>query len=62
MLCAQPEVELALDLASQTLSFPGGSVTFPIDPFNQTCLLNGVDEPGHILGFEAEIAAFEARS
>jgi 3-isopropylmalate/(R)-2-methylmalate dehydratase small subunit len=56
-----PGVELTLDLASQTLSFPGGSVTFPIDPFNKTCLLNGVDELGYILGFEKEIAAFEAR-
>ncbi|MCX7755519.1 MAG: 3-isopropylmalate dehydratase small subunit [Anaerolineales bacterium] len=55
-----PRAELTIDLASQTLSFPGGSVTFPIDPFNKTCLLNGVDELGYILGFEKEIAAFEA--
>ena len=56
-----PGVELAIDLATQTLSFPGGSATFPIDPFNKTCLLNGVDELGYILSFEKEIAAFEAR-
>ncbi len=56
-----PDVELTLDLASQTLTFPGGSVSFPIDPFNKTCLLNGVDELGYILSFEKEIAAFEAR-
>ena len=62
LLRAQPEVELALDLASQTLTFPGGSVRFPIDPFSKTCLLNGVDELGYILSFEDEIAAFEARS
>ena len=43
------------------LSFPGGAVSFPIDPFNKTCLLNGVDELGYILGFEPEIAAFEVR-
>ena len=55
-----PAVELSIDLADQTLSFPGGSVTFPIDPFNKTCLLNGVDELGYILGFEKAIAAFEA--
>jgi 3-isopropylmalate/(R)-2-methylmalate dehydratase small subunit len=55
-----PRAELTIDLATQTLSFPGGSVTFPIDPFNKTCLLNGVDELGYILGFEKEIAAFEA--
>ena len=56
-----PALELTLDLATQTLSFPGGSVHFPIDPFNKTCLLNGVDELGYILGFEKDITAFEAR-
>jgi 3-isopropylmalate/(R)-2-methylmalate dehydratase small subunit len=54
-----PRTELTIDLATQTLSFPHGSVTFPIDPFNKACLLNGVDELGYILGFEKEIAAFE---
>jgi 3-isopropylmalate/(R)-2-methylmalate dehydratase small subunit len=54
-----PSAELTVDLASQTLSFPHGSVTFPIDPFNKTCLLNGVDELGYIMGFEKEIAAYE---
>jgi 3-isopropylmalate/(R)-2-methylmalate dehydratase small subunit len=53
--------ELTVDLVSQTLSFPNGSIIFPIDPFNKTCLLNGVDELGYILGFEREIAAFEAQ-
>jgi 3-isopropylmalate/(R)-2-methylmalate dehydratase small subunit len=54
------DVVFTVELASQTLSFPNGSVGFPIDPFNKTCLLNGVDELGYILGFEKEIAAFEA--
>jgi len=57
-----PNAELAVDLASQTLSFPNGSVSFPIDPFNKTCLLNGVDELGYILGFERQIAEFEAKA
>jgi len=57
-----PRAELTVDLATQTLSHPGGSVTFPIDPFNKTCLLNGVDELGYIMGFEKEIAAFESRN
>ncbi len=56
-----PNVQLTVDLETQTLSFDGGSVTFPIDPFNKTCLLNGVDELGYILGFEKEIAAYEAK-
>lgn len=56
-----PRAELTVDLASQTVSFPGGSFTFPIDAFNKTCLLNGTDELGYIMSFENEIAAFEAR-
>ena len=55
-----PGAKFAIDLESQTLSFENGSVKFPIDPFNKACLLNGVDELGYILGFEKDIAAFEA--
>jgi 3-isopropylmalate/(R)-2-methylmalate dehydratase small subunit len=54
-----PSAELTVDLASQTLSFPNGSVTFPIDPFNKTCLLNGVDELGYIMGFGEQITNYE---
>ena len=56
-----PNAEFTVDLESQTLSFPNGSVQFPIDPFNKTCLLNGTDELGYIMSFEKEIAAFEAK-
>jgi len=56
-----PRAELTVDLATQTVSFPGGSFTFPIDPFNKTCLLNGVDELGYIRGFEKQIAEYESR-
>ena len=62
MLEEIPTAELSVDLASQTLSLPDGrKVTFPIDPFAKTCLLNGVDELGYIAGFEKEIAAYEER-
>ena len=56
-----PNAEFTVDLESQTLSFPNGSVQFPIDPFNKTCLLNGTDELGYIMSFEKEIAEFEAK-
>jgi 3-isopropylmalate/(R)-2-methylmalate dehydratase small subunit len=56
-----PNAEFTVDLESQTLSFPNGSVQFPIDPFNKTCLLNGVDELGYIMNFEKEIAEFESK-
>ena len=55
-----PRADLRVDLATQTLSYPGGSLTFPIDLFSKTCLLNGVDELGYIMNFEKEIANFEA--
>ena len=54
-----PDTKLTLDLATQTLTYPHGSVTFPIDLFSKACLLNGVDELGYIMSFEKEIAAFE---
>ncbi|MCB9146303.1 MAG: 3-isopropylmalate dehydratase small subunit [Anaerolineales bacterium] len=54
-----PRAELTVDLATQTVTFAGGSFTFPIDAFSKTCLLNGVDELGYIMGFEKEIAAYE---
>ena len=53
-----PNAELTVDLESQTLTFLHGSVTFPIDPFNRACLLNGVDELGYIMSFEKEIAVY----
>ncbi|MBI2758489.1 MAG: 3-isopropylmalate dehydratase small subunit [Chloroflexi bacterium] len=55
-----PNAEFTIDLATQSLSFPNGSVNFPIDPFNKTCLLNGVDELGYIMGFEKQISVFES--
>ena len=62
MLEEIPTAELSIDLATQTLLLPDGrKVTFPIDAFAKTCLLNGVDELGYILGFEKDIAAFENR-
>ncbi len=57
-----PSTEITIDLESQTVTFPDGrTASFPIDPFNQTCLLNGVDELGYILQFENEITNYELR-
>lgn len=56
------EATVKVDLASQTLTTPGGQkVEFPIDSFSKHCLLEGVDELGYILQHEAQIAAYEAR-
>ena len=56
-----PQAELAVDLASQTVTLPAGPVVrFPIDGFSKACLLSGTDELGYLLSFESKIAAFEA--
>ena len=60
-LRADPDAEVTVDLASQTLTLPDGEkVTFPIDPFAKHCLLNGVDQLGFLLGEMAAIEAYEA--
>jgi 3-isopropylmalate/(R)-2-methylmalate dehydratase small subunit len=52
--------EITVDLASQTVALPGGQViSFPIDHFSKTCLLNGVDELGYIQEFSGKIVDFE---
>lgn len=57
-----PEAAVTVDLAAATLTLPDGrKVEFPVDPFAQHCLVNGVDELGYILQHEARIAAYEAR-
>jgi 3-isopropylmalate/(R)-2-methylmalate dehydratase small subunit len=57
-----PDTKFKVELAPQTLSYPNGSVIFPIDPFYKACLLNGVDELGYIMRFEKAIAAHESRN
>ena len=57
-----PRAELTVDLPSQTVTYPGGSFTFAIDPFNKKCLCDGVDELGYIMSFEKEIAEFEGKN
>src|SRR5207245_206159 len=58
----QPGSAVTIDLASQTLSIAGGpSVTFPIDSFSKTCILERLDEIGYILKHDSAIAAFEGR-
>jgi 3-isopropylmalate/(R)-2-methylmalate dehydratase small subunit len=57
-----PQAELSVDLAAQTLTLPGGkTVSFPVDGFAKTCLLNGVDELGYLLNFSKRITEYEAR-
>jgi 3-isopropylmalate/(R)-2-methylmalate dehydratase small subunit len=59
----KPGTLVTIDLASQTLAIHGGpTVTFPIDSFSKTCILEDLDEIGYILKHESAIAAYEQRS
>ncbi len=61
MLEEIPGAQVTVDLAAQTLTLPTGqSVPFPIDGFSKACLLKGTDELGYLLGFDAQITAYEA--
>lgn len=53
---------VTVDLGAQTLSIENGpAVSFQIDSFSKTCILEGLDEIGYIRKHEAAIAAFEAK-
>jgi len=57
-----PGLLVTIDLAPQTLSLEGGpTVSFPIDSFSKTCILEGLDEIGYVLKHEAAITAYEQR-
>ncbi len=56
-----PATQVAIDLEKQTLTLPDGrSVTFPIDNFSKTCMLEGVDQLGYLLKQAESVAAYEA--
>lgn len=61
-LLAQPGLRLQVDVAKRRVYWPDGEhVTFPLDAFAQTCLLEGVDELGYLIAQDAAITAFEER-
>jgi 3-isopropylmalate/(R)-2-methylmalate dehydratase small subunit len=61
LIARDPGAEIAVDLASQTITLPDGrQVRFPVDTFSKTCMLDGVDELGYMLKQNAAIEAYEA--
>ena len=55
-----PDATMTVDLVSQTVMLPDGlQVHFPIDSFNRTCLLDGVDQMGFLLKQGARIDTYE---
>ena len=60
-LHARPGATLTVDLERQTVTAPDGAVhRFDIDPFRKQMLLSGQDDIGLTLGYESQIAAYEA--
>jgi 3-isopropylmalate/(R)-2-methylmalate dehydratase small subunit len=56
----EPDMCITVDLASQTLRLPDGrAVTFPIDEFSKTCLLEGIDQLGYLFKHGEAIAGYE---
>ena len=52
--------ELSVDLAAQTIRRPNGvTISFEVDPFRKTCLLEGLDDIGLTLEKSEDIASFE---
>lgn len=55
-----PSAKVGIDVDAQQLNLPDGSTaSFPIDTFSKNCLLEGVDQLGYLLKYEAQIAAYE---
>ncbi|MDP9171764.1 MAG: 3-isopropylmalate dehydratase small subunit [Acidobacteriota bacterium] len=54
------DAKVKVDLPTQTLTLPDGqSVTFDVDSFSKTMLLEGIDELGWILKQQPAIEAYE---
>jgi 3-isopropylmalate/(R)-2-methylmalate dehydratase small subunit len=61
-LHAQPGRAITVDLEAQTVTGPDSTQhRFDVDAFRKEMLLSGRDEIGLTLGYEAQIAEFEAR-
>ena len=60
-LMQNPDDELTVDVAARELRTSSGKTySFPLDGFSQTCLLEGVDQLGWLLGRVDEIERYEA--
>lgn len=54
---------ITIDLASQTLRWGDNhTITFPIDPFNKSCLLEGLDQLGYLLKHSDQISQYERQT
>lgn len=57
---SNPDDEVTVDLENQLLSTPVGDITFDINPYKKTCLINGYDDIDFLVSKLDKIRAFEA--
>jgi 3-isopropylmalate/(R)-2-methylmalate dehydratase small subunit len=56
----EPDTAVTIDLEKQTVTLPDGrAVSFPIDSFSKTCLLDGIDQLGYLLKQEDKVLTYE---
>lgn len=59
-LLDHPGATLTVDVEKRRLGLPDGhQIEFELDPFARTCLIEGVDALGYLIGQEPAIAGFE---
>jgi 3-isopropylmalate/(R)-2-methylmalate dehydratase small subunit len=62
LVAQQPGLQITADLNEQTVRTPDGTCcSFDIQPFAKNCLLNGLDQIGWTLQFEAQIERYETQ-
>ncbi|MEG0815837.1 MAG: 3-isopropylmalate dehydratase small subunit [Mucinivorans sp.] len=59
-LLGNPQQEVTIDLAAQTITAGGVSETFAIDGYKKECLLNGQDDLDYLVSLRPEIERYEA--
>jgi 3-isopropylmalate/(R)-2-methylmalate dehydratase small subunit len=60
LMAAAPRGEVTVDLEEQTITAPGVLYAFELDPFDRTCLLEGLDEIALTLKRADAISAYES--
>ncbi len=62
-LVDEPGSEVTIDLEAKTIATSSGvNASFPIDPFDHHCLLQGIDHLTFLLEQDQAIAAYESRT
>jgi 3-isopropylmalate/(R)-2-methylmalate dehydratase small subunit len=62
LLELRPHQHVIVDVVAERIIAPDGEHDFRLDPFRKHCLVNGLDEIAVTESYEADIAAYEART